>query len=785
MAYTEEKEAGEPAKKDDLAESRKYLQECIEEEDQERAKMKDDLRFCTLDQWPADIRSERENDVENGPRPCLTIDKVNQYIVQVLNDIRQGRPGINVRPQDNSGDIETAKLIKGVVRNIEDQSKADIAYYVAAESVMRIGLGYFRITTEYVDDESDDQEIFIRPIPNTFSVYLGKHIMPDGSDAERGYIVESVPIAKFKEEFPGKKCTTAEFDGIDKAEMGYWITGETITVVEEYCIKRTRDELHVLDDGTTMRASMYAKWPAEAGPKPKILKTRPTFLRQLQWKKMTGAEVLDSRDLPGQYIPIVEMVGREAWVDGRRILWGLVRPSKDSLRMYNYFASTITERMGLAPKIPFIGAKGQFEGLEQIWSKANRVNRPYLEYNPIDVNGNALPAPQRVGPTPIEAALLQQMQVIEHDVQTSLGMFKAATGESESQQSGRAILALQRESDTGTYHFGANLGMSIRHAGRIIVDLIPHYYDTKRIVRILGEDGSVQTATLDPDMEVPYQKAGNGMVMFNPGLGKYDVSISTGPSYNTKRMEAQATFVELAKGAADPVSAMLLRYLTTLNSDFEGADMAAKGFRALLPPPVVQAMSGDQQMDPVAQAVVAQAQQQVQALSQELQAEQAGTKQAQMKIQADHDAKMKQLELDRQVEAEKAKLAREKAEAEFKLKKFQCEQEMELADMQAGAEHQREEKRMAMEQDKHMREAENERMERSKDEQAEVAPQFAQTMQQMMTMFAQALAQQQEANLKGLALIAEAIKNPAPRQVTLGGIKRSEAGITQATATIQ
>lgn len=785
MAYTEEKEAGEPAKKDDdeeiLKDARDYLKECIDEESPERAKMQDDLRFCTLDQWPQEIRAERENDIENGPRPCLTIDKINQYIVQVLNDIRQGRPGINVRPQDDAADIETAKLIKGLVRNIEDQSKADIAYYVAAENAVKIGLGYFRITTKYVDDESFDQEISIDPIPNTFSVYLGKHLMPDGSDAEHGFIIESMPLAKFKEAYPKAKAAPGDFEGLDKASMGYWITDETITVVEYYCFKRVEQEMLFLDDGTTMPADMYAKWPKSAGEKPGVADRRRSVTKQLQWRKMTGVEVLDSRDLPGQYIPIVEMVGREAWVDGRRIVWGLVRPAKDSLRMYNYWASTITERMALAPKQPFIGFKGQFT--DPKWAKANRVAYPYLEAELLEVNGNAVPLPQRQGATPLEAALLQQMQVIEHDVQTSLGMFKAATGESESQQSGRAILALQRESDTGTYHFGANLGMSIRHAGRIIVDLIPHYYDTKRIVRIMGEDGEVQTATLDPEAQVPYQKAGSA-VIFNPGMGKYDVSISSGPSYNTKRMEAQATFVELAKGAADPASALLLRYLTVLNSDFTGADMAAKGFRALLPPPVIQAMTGDQQMDPVAQAVVAQAQQQMQMMAQELQEEQAGTKQAQMKIQADHDAKMKQLELDRQVEAEKAKLAREKAEAEFKLKKFQCEQEMELADMQAGAEHQREEKRMAMEQDKHMREAESERMERSKDEQAEVAPQFMQGMQQMMTMFAQALAQQQEANLKGLALIAEAIKNPAPRQVTLGGIKRTEAGITQATATI-
>ena len=493
MAYESEPESNKSADEKVMEEARKYLRQCIDDESGERAKMLDDLKFATLDQWPVDIRLERENDVENGPRPCLTIDKLNQYIVQVVNDMRQGKPGINVRPQDDNADIETAKILKGLVRNIEDQSNADIAYATAGESAAKIGLGYFRITTEYVSPDSFDQDIFIQPLPNTFAVYLGPHIMPDGSDAKHGFIVESMPLEKFKETYPKAKYKQEEFEDLG-ANFAYWHTGETVTVFEYYCLERTQETLYFLADGTTMSKKDYDKWPQEAGVAPSIQKERNNYREQLKWSKMTGVEVLEKRDLPGKYIPIVEVIGRESFVEGKRHLWGLVRPAKDSLRMYNYFASTITEKMGLAPKAPFIGAVGQFETAAHKWRKANRINYAVLEYDAMEVNGNAVPPPQRQGATPLEAALLNQMQVIEHDVQTSLGMFKAAVGETESQQSGRAILALQRESDTGTYHFGANLGVSIRHAGRIIVDMIPHYYDTKRIVRILGEDGEVQTA---------------------------------------------------------------------------------------------------------------------------------------------------------------------------------------------------------------------------------------------------------------------------------------------------
>lgn len=689
MAYEEkanEQAEGAEPDKDILEDARRYIKECVDEEEEQRAAMLDDLRFCALDQWPAEIRRDREADVENGARPCLTIDKINQYIVQVVNDMRQGKPGINVRPQDDAADVKTAQVLKGIVRNIEDQSNADIAYATAGENAAKIGLGYFRITTEYVSDDSFDQEIFIRPVPNTFSVYLSKHIMPDGSDAERGYVIESMPIETFRQKFPKAKYETEHFDDLNSSVAGYWRTKETITVVEEYCFKSEPVELLFLSDGTTISKEDYDAWPAKLEPKPGVQDRRTTYVKNLKWRKLTGCEVLDKRDLPGKYIPIVEVVGRETWVEGRRVMWGLVRPAKDSLRMYNYFASTITEKMGLAPKTPFIVAKGQIEGLEDKWKKANRTNFAYLEYNAIDVNGNAVPRPERQGAMPVEQALLHQMQVIEHDVQTSLGMFKAAVGETESQQSGRAILALQRESDTGTYHFGANLGVSIRHAGRIIVDLIPHYYDAKRVVRIIGEDGEVQTAHLDPTQDEAHRQVqgpGGLQSIYNPGVGKYDVSITVGPSYNTKRMEAAATFVELAKGA-DPVSAAILHYLTIKNSDFNGSEEASKMMKAILPAPVLKAISpeGGAPVPPEVQAQMQQMGQKMQMMAQEgqkLQAENqqlktgAQTKMAQ--VQADREEAVARFQLDKENQDRAAQLAREKAQADFELQKWKAEQE--------------------------------------------------------------------------------------------------------------
>ena len=217
-----------------LKEAHERLKDCIEDEGTERAKMLDDLRFCTLDQWPAEIRTAREND-PNGSRPCLTIDKINQYITQVVNDERKNKPGIKTRPVDDFADIETAKIYDGLIRHIEDRSNASIAYTTAGELAVKIGLGYFRVVTEYISPDSFDQEPRIKRIPNTFSVFLGPHIQPDGSDAEYGFIIEEVPQERFEREFPDAKKEAGDFEGL--GDKPTWKTRETTTVVEYFYTK--------------------------------------------------------------------------------------------------------------------------------------------------------------------------------------------------------------------------------------------------------------------------------------------------------------------------------------------------------------------------------------------------------------------------------------------------------------------------------------------------------------------------------------------------------------------
>lgn len=699
----------------------------IEEELEERALMLDDLKFCTLDQWPAKLRAEREGDV-NGPRPCLTIDKLNQYITQVVNDMRQNKPAGQARPVDDKGDPEVAKIFQGLIRHVEDRSTASIAFSTAGESAARIGLGFFRITTDYVSHDSFDQEALIQRIPNTFSVYLGPHIKPDGSDAESGWIFKKMPKAEFEREFPGKKTKAEEFD-IDPEALSFWLDDEGVVICEYFYTHYEKEELLHLSDGTITTKKKYeaAVGPQsadedaglemrglpwyESPPRTTITDTRDTFTKTIKWCKHTGAEVLDKRDWAGKYIPIVEVVGNEAVISGKRKLWGLTRPAKDALRAYNYWISALTEKMALAPKAPYIAAIGQLEGREQEWANANRENRAVIQYNPIDVNGSVVPAPQRQQPMQMESAMTQMLLMMENNVKSALGMYKASVGDSDSQQSGRAILALQGESDTGTYHFGANLALSVQHCARILVDLFPKIMDKKRVARIIGEDGKVGMVELNPEQKESIRKTmdSSGAIrkIYNLNVGTYDVTVTTGPSYNTKRMEAAAVFTELAQGAGDPGSAAVMRYLTVKNSDFTSSREATDMLFALLPPQAqaVNQQDGEEPIPPQAMQQIAemtqaleQMQQQGQQLQQENQELKSGAQIQTLKVQADAQAKSQALEVEKAVQAEKLdlekavqtekqRLARDQFEFEKQLEIEKSDHAIDLAERKAVAEH--------------------------------------------------------------------------------------------------
>lgn len=630
------------AEKDIIAEAQEAFKAASEYESENRSLALEDARFVWLaEQWPAEIRQQRERD----KRPCLTINKLPSFVRQVVNDARQNKPQITVSPVDSESDPKTAEIISGMIRHIERNSGADIAYDTAVEWAVSTGLGYITVGVDYAGDSGFEQEIIINRVVSPFSIYgdpdseaadsadwnCAFQVITTNEDAvERQYDAKSRDVQSWSEAGLG--------DEIDDKEgalrlVRYWkVTPEKRTLVQlSNGAAKFADE--ITEDDVML-------WQA-AGVVPTD-RTREVRVNRVKYYVLSGNGILDEGSWVGRYIPIVPVYGTEFFIDGKRHWKSLIRDAIDAQRMLNFWRTASTELVALAPKAPFIGPKGAFRTDVAKWKTANTQNHPFIEYD------GDIP-PQRQGFVGPPAGALQEALNASDDIKAITGIYDPSLGAKSNETSGRAILARQRESDVANYHFIDNLVRAIRHVGRICLDLVPKVYDTPRIVRVLGLDGKAEQVQVNAPF--PEQDAAGAAIekLYDLTVGRYDVHVSAGPSYSTQRQEAAAQMVELIK--AMPQAAPLISDLIAKNLDWPGAEDIANRLRVMLPPQIQQAEAAKAQ-SPEAQAAMMQAQaamQQVQQMGQQLQQAAAEVEKEQAKVdksKADLQVQAAKLEAD-------------------------------------------------------------------------------------------------------------------------------------------
>lgn len=595
------------ADKDLLKDARQQWQECVDAEAECREESLDDIKFARLgEQWgDADAKQRRDEG-----RPMLTINRLPAFARQVVNDARQNKPSIKVRPVDDQGDPAVAEVLNGVIRNIEAISGADIAYDTAVENAVYGGIGYLRCDVDYAHDDSFDLDIKIARVANPFSVYGDPHsTAADGSDWMRAFVVDRYTHDQFKAKWKGAEV--ADWDEADDYTQA-WVDENTVQVAEWWTREESRRKIVLLSDGGVVDAKQYEKakdiFDALGLVVQQERETRGWTVRQ---RIITASEVLEDNEWAGQWIPLIPVYGEEIWVEGKRYWKSLIRDAKDSQRMLNYWRSASTELVALAPKVPFIGPRGAFSTDAKRWATANRISHPYLEYD-----GPVAPARQPLD-SGAAAGALQEAMAANDDIKSILGLYDASLGQRSNETSGRAILARQREGDTSTFHFIDNMARSIRQLGRVIVDLIPHVYNGPRVLRVLGEDGSVNVVPVNQPIPAQPQPQQPGMPpqppsplqqatqkIYDLSAGRYDVVVEAGPSFTTKREEAAVQMVEFLR--AYPPAAPVLGDLLAKNLDWPGADEIARRLQALLPPPVQGVNPQVQQMQQVIQQLQGQ-----------------------------------------------------------------------------------------------------------------------------------------------------------------------------------
>ena len=561
----------------------------------------DDLRFMAGSpdnawQWPADVLATRgavQGQTINA-RPCLTINKLPQHVRLVTNEQRQNRPSGKVIPADDKADVAVAEVFQGIVRHIEYLSDADVAYDTACDNQVTYGEGYIRILTEYCREDSFDQDLKIGRVRNSFSVYMDPMIHdPCGSDAEWCFITEDIPKEEYERLYPDAlPISVMMSQGVGDQSLSMWMSQETVRIAEYFYIEHQKKTLNLYPDNiTAFNNSPQDKQLKAMFGKP--LKSRTSEHRQVKWLKTNGFEVLEERDWAGKWIPIVRVVGNEFEVDGQLYISGLVRNAKDAQRMYNYWVSQEAEMLALAPKAPFIGYGGQFEGYETNWKTANTNNWPYLEVNPdvTDGAGSPLPLPERAQPPMAQTGLIQAKMGAGEDIKSTTGQYDSSIGATSNERTGRAILARQNQGDTSTYHYVDNLARAVRYTTRQLVDLIPKIYDTERVARIVGLDGEVDMVKINPNQPEPVRVIKDPITgmdlekIYNPSVGTYDVVVTTGPSYATKRQEAMEAMQMILQ--TNPQLWSVAGDLFIKNMDWPGAQEMAARFSKTLDPKVL------------------------------------------------------------------------------------------------------------------------------------------------------------------------------------------------------
>jgi hypothetical protein len=644
------------------------LEEYERDYERERSNIDDayeDLRFRRgriTDQWDAAALEMRKG------RPCHVVNKLPQFIRQVTGDMRQSRPGIKVVPVDSGADVKTAEVRAGMIRYVENRSKAKHVYTTGADSQVTCGIGHWAVTTEYAHAGTFNQEILIEGIEDGVSVIWDADANgPTKRDADHCFVPTDMTRAKFEKQWPDAKA-----DGFDTGIYGLGTTGafdtwhsdDFIRVVQYWKKKPIKRTLALMPDGSIEDLTEQV-----TGFKPNEIEEGLNWLRaqgarieerdsyRICRYLITMGEVLEEADWPGMHIPVVPVIGEEVRVGRDVYRHGIVRYARDLQRMENYYASAETEVVALQPKAPWLGTKKQFEKNYDLWETANTDNHPFLEYTP----DSAAPGPpQRIQPPVASQAIIEGKQRNSEDMKAVIGIYDASLGARSNETSGIAIARRDAQGDTGTFVYHDNFALAIERTAEIINDLFPKIYDTQRTIQILGDDGKPDFV----DINKPQIVNGVEKVLHDMTSGSYDVVMERGPSYATKREQAQDAMTEFIR--AFPPAAPVMGDLYAKSMDWPHAEEIGERLEELLPPPIKAKLQADRQKREQASGQPPSPEAQQEAMAQQQQ--QQAAQQAQAMQMAEAQAKVEEA----QARAAKAKADAEKAAADAEKAKYEA-----------------------------------------------------------------------------------------------------------------
>lgn len=614
-----------------IVEAKKRWDRCSEYESTWRIRFLNDWRFANGDsdngyQWPNAIRQARGMD----DRPCLTMNITRQHNLQIVNEARRNKSAIKIVPLGNGATADAAQVYSQIIRHIEYQSEASMAYTLARKYQVAGGIGWWRLTTDYAGPDTDDQEIKILPVLDPLSIYIDPDAKsPVKSDSKFGFVFDSLSRDSFNEAYPKYKDLASQTPlGLGSVENS-WHDSDDVGICEYFRKVAERDELISFIDPREgirkrIRAKLIKDW--DKADRDKLLndpmtKIRETEFEKIEWRMIVGEQVVDETLWLGKWIPLIPVIGEEIIVDGILDRKGHTRAMKDAQRMYNYNSSSQVEFVALQGKTPWVAPAKAIEELESMWNTANTVNHSVLIYNHIDDNNpdSPIPPPTRTEAPNFAPAFQQGMETAFNQMMMTSGQWQNSMGMAGNERTGRAISERQEQSDTSTYHFQDAYGDALRFTAKQILDLFPKVYDTNRVSTILADDGMDMEIEIDPSARQAFQTKLDyqGRVIqriLNPTIGRFDVAGDVGPSLGSKRQQTVDALTLVLTQAPNLVP--IIGDLLMKSMDFEEAQEAAIRLRRMVPP-----MAMGQGLSESEQALQTQVEAARQALAKSLQAQ--------------------------------------------------------------------------------------------------------------------------------------------------------------------
>lgn len=540
------------------------------------------MRYVAGDPWDPKEREAREK----AGRPCISLDEINQYTNQVINNLRAKRRGVTFSANGDGASEDSAEFYQDKWREVEYRSKAQIVYTTAAQNAIERGYGFVRLKTKYVSERSFNQEIWLEEVVNPDNVLPDPDAKrPTFSDMKYCFVHEQRKIPEFKREFP--KAKIQDFSGELYAQAPSWLKGDEITVAEYWTITTREKELLLLGGRNGMTMEVFADEVAGRDVAGLVKRRRMVDVPHVCMYLTNGVEILGEKtEWPGKYIPIAACVGKVIYRDKgagtEREILSMVDLMRNPQMLNAYLRTNEAELVGMTPKTPYIGYVGQFRTRHDQWAKLNHEPVPFVEADPLtEVTGN------QVLPLPIRAPYEPPIQALEILAESSRRSVQAAAGsmplptqaQRRNEKSGVALKVMDDIAQIGSYHYGDHYDDMIEHVGVMGEDLMDKIYDTAREV-------AVRKANNTSEMRFINDPANPKSVSTK---GSHLVTVSTGPTFDSTR-EAVKDLANTLITGPDPemVRAVTPVAIKMMNLGAEADELIE--IAETLQPPQVQAL---------------------------------------------------------------------------------------------------------------------------------------------------------------------------------------------------